>query len=480
MHNVHLITSGYHYNNNNDGTDTLRTRKGPFLSLHFILHTILNSINTELLRCNIMLIEAKDKLMNAASSAKQSVSDGLNTVFAKQTPGSFTTGVGSHGRKYEELTGGNDPYNKDNTAAGRFPILEYPIGLSDPTSPNAGPMMVITAFKYRRRSEGRLLSTKNTADKASDSVKAEIQFIIRLPLPGGISNSVGSNYSDHDGIGNLISQAATGQGNFGSDWDSAAARIKEIGSDLITRREGETGVGLIARGAGHVVNAATSGDGAMKGGLASIARDNGIAINKNASVTGQYEGPAVMSHAFNFTMLPVSKNESIVIRQIIQLLQEFSTGESQFKSTSLIMDYPSMFNIEFVTNRIKETPGKSKKIGGFPLPKIPFINDTDTTSREVITERIKGVLTVPDCYLENVAAVLNPGLPRIMSDNSPSTYNLSLSFKNIAALTRGDLRTLNSNSDLSGDTSYSYETLEELEELNKRSFIEEVIASSRF
>ena len=433
-----------------------------------------------------MKILPKDDILDSMNDNKDSIFDDLASLFAKSKGGGFKAGVGFHSIKGSVLEKDNDPY-ANQEPSGNFPVLEYPIGLSDPTSHNSGPMMVITGFKYTRRHEGRLLSSKYDGDSLADpeTGSIKIQFVIRLPLPGGLSTSISNSYSDHDGIGNLLNQADISSENANGDMSNAINFAQGLVNDVMSNRQGESGGARLGRNVGlaaDVAQGAMSGgvSGGIMAGVNSIGRDIGVAMNKNALVTAQYGGPDVMTHSFNISMIPTNKNESVMIRQIIQILQEFSTGRSMMNTTSLIVEYPSVFNIEFVTNKIIETPGKKPSIGGIPLPKIPFVNDVDTTSRHVKTERVKGVLAIPDCYLTSVNATFNQGQAKLMSDNAPSTYNLALSFKNTMALTRNNLRALHSNANFDDPDVFEYEPLEELEDLNDRSFIEDILSTTRF
>lgn len=406
---------------------------------------------------------SKAALIDTASSGVASIVAGAKSLLpATGKDERIAAGPGFYNKQNAALSADNDPSNSSRVK-GTYPVLEYPIGLSDPSSENSGPMMVITGLKYTRRQEGQLMSSKYNGRAKADSVdrSTDIQFIIRLPMPGGVTTDVSNSYKDHEGWGNLIGQLAGG--NLGGDADKGMRYLKEIWNNQTQKREGEGYGDVLLRGAGHLMNAASdgmSGSKVIANAVASIGRDEGIALNNNAKVTAQYEGPDVMSHNFAFQMIPTSENESIMIRNIIQLLQEHSTGESKFDSSSLIVDYPSIFNIEFVTNRIVDKTTKDN-------------TGRDVSEVRIDTKKVKGVLDIPDCYITNANIIFNQGPNRLMSDNSPAMYNLTLSMKNTAALTRQNLRTLSA---LNAD---GYEELTEDEELNSRSFIEDVLATSR-
>ena len=133
---------------------------------------------------------------------------------------------------------------------------------------------------------------------------------------------------------------------------------------------------------------------------------SGTALNPMAEM--KYIAPDIMTHQFDYTLIPTNEQEGKVIRAIIKTLREFSTGGTYATGSDLVLKYPALFNISFLAND-----------GTF----------------------IKGLMRIPDCYLANFSVVYNPiGQGRLMKDNTPTSYRISMTFKLTKALTRNDLK----------------------------------------
>lgn len=290
---------------------------------------------------------------------------------------------------------------------------EYPLGLSNVESNQHGPMMIITAFDYKRSTNRKPVTGKFPT--AYNRISTKAKFAVLLPLPGNLRSSVSSEFSSLSSMINAITQV-NGDANI---LEGAKADVKDImsrvkadiadlelsgGALLAAGLEGAKG---ILQGKNITQAAGAAAEAAMK--QASV----GFGLSLNPMTESVYVSPTIGSHQFDFTMVPTSEAEVLEIQNIIRALKFYSTAKSALQTTSLILEYPAMFNIRFVV----------VDNGAF----VP----------------VQGIPTIPDCFLREMDVTFNPiGHGRLMADASPVSYRMTLSFSNIRAMTRDDLEAI--------------------------------------
>jgi hypothetical protein len=133
-------------------------------------------------------------------------------------------------------------------------------------------------------------------------------------------------------------------------------------------------------------------------------RSAGLALNPVTEVA--YTKPGVRAHAFEFTMIPRNPEETSAIQQIISTLTASSMPTEVDNTFGMILNYPRICEVSFHTPK------------GWRIP---------------------GVIGIPDSFIQNVTFIANPvGGGRLMSDGTPVSYKLSVSFKELKSMTRDD------------------------------------------
>lgn len=299
-------------------------------------------------------------------------------------------------------------FNETGTTMGDNILLEYPIGIADPASKNSAPYMKIDVFKYKRvattLSANRKMS--NDPENRKYGVDTSILFSVCLPLPGNLSHNVSNSFTDYQKLLNAVNNLVTG--DIPADVEAAIKSAIGYVGDLRAMDTG-TLIGEIADVGSKSLISLIMGQG-LKGGAMSALNQASLESGKTLNPMSEmkYTAPDLMSHQFDLTMIPTNIEEGSYIRKIIAGLRLASTGDTTLTSSDIVLEYPCIFNISFLT-----PPGTF----------------------------IKGLPRIPDCYLTNFNVTYNPigQVGRLMSDDSPTSYRMSMAFKNTKALTRSDL-----------------------------------------
>lgn len=290
----------------------------------------------------------------------------------------------------------------------KYLTFSYPNGINFTDDPNSAPYMSLDIFEYRRESyaQSRKTGFYDETGKRTYAFSTDVITAIYLPLPGNLGYNVSNSFTEFQSIFNAISDA---------NWDSLSADVKNAlatatGIPLSELMELDSGsLSAAASTAAPLLKNMLLGGGIREGAANSLKQaslQTGTALNPMAEM--KYIAPDIMTHQFDYTLIPTNEEEGKIIRAIIKTLREFSTGGTYATGSDLVLKYPALFNISFLAND-----------GTF----------------------IKGLMRIPDCYLANFSVVYNPiGQGRLMKDNTPTSYRISMTFKLTKALTRNDLK----------------------------------------
>jgi hypothetical protein len=164
------------------------------------------------------------------------------------------------------------------------------------------------------------------------------------------------------------------------------------------------GAGALSAGAKIVAGRIGGSDGLLGTMAQQAGRSAGLALNPVTEVA--YTKPGVRAHAFEFTMIPRNQEETSAIQQIISTLTASSMPTEVDNTFGMILNYPRICEVSFHTPK------------GWRIP---------------------GVIGIPDSFIQNVTFIANPvGGGRLMSDGTPVSYKLSVSFKELKSMTRDD------------------------------------------
>ena len=286
--------------------------------------------------------------------------------------------------------------------------FSYPLGINFPNSANSAPYMSLDIFEYRRESYAQ---TRNTGyydrtGKREYAFSSDVITAIYLPLPGNLGYNVSNSFTEFQSIFNAISDG---------NWDALSDDVKKglsatMGIPLNDLMKLDVdSLKAAASTVAPLLKNMLLGGGIREGAANSLKQaslQTGTALNPMAEM--KYIAPDIMTHQFDYTLIPTNEEEGKEIRAIIKTLREFSTGGTYATGSDLVLKYPALFNISFLAND-----------GTF----------------------IKGLMRIPDCYLANFSVVYNPiGQGRLMKDNTPTSYRISMTFKLTKALTRNDLK----------------------------------------
>lgn len=291
--------------------------------------------------------------------------------------------------------------------------LQYPIQLLSVGSQDNGPYIEITGFAYYRlddSNDNRTSPTFNTNFGFSiESVNnIEVKYVICLPLPGNLQSGLSSSFSDTPRMMNAAIDFASR-----TNKETVSADVQEMIDSVINPTAGAS-LGTLAAGVGGaIIGANNNGRSGIIGGAvgavqAQASLNYGLGLNPMAEAT--YSGTGMRSHSFDFTMVPRNLAEADSINSIIQTLQDGAIGEAALQSTNLILKYPNLHEVRFMS------------ANGEPIP---------------------GILQIPDSFLDSINVVYNPiGAGRLMDDDRPTSYRVSLNFKESKALTQQDVKAL--------------------------------------
>lgn len=357
-----------------------------------------------------MVDSAKEKVKAIPGKVTKEVKDFFGLTEAKDgSPVAITTPApGLINKRYNAMMSGQ---KFGQQPAGVPTSYEWPEGLTNPDSNQSGPMMVITAFKYKRNKSNNPARIETAAGLLStDPTKYDIPFVIHLPLPGNLRTAIQNNFESYENIFNAVGALGTDTiSNLGTDAANLINELKGINAS-------DAGAGMFtpaAAAAPAAINALMNGAGwrgaaaaGAKGALKQASIESGLSLNPLTEST--YISPAVATHSFDYTLIPKNHDETRSILKMIRALRIYSTGESLSATTPLILKYPVMFNISFI------------------MPDGQYI---------------LGPSTIPDCFLESIEVVYNPTGPssRLTPYNTPTSYRLSMTFKNAKAMMARDI-----------------------------------------
>ena len=290
--------------------------------------------------------------------------------------------------------------------------MQYPLKSGEETNDRCCKMR-ITAFKYLY-DPNDINSNKSTTD--NDNIKSgqvKKLYVIDLPLPASLSSGFSAGWTDYT---SLWSKLIRGSG--GAMGDMKNFNPKAFGENFIKMMgipdqvsEDSLKVGL---GAAALSTALGGGIGQSVGegiseSLNYIRVNAGITVNPMSQAA--YTGQGIREHGFEFSFVPRNSKEQQEVFNIIATLEDGSMGAKKQGMGGILLDFPDMFNIQFLT---------------------PFDNP------------IKGLIEIPDCFISNISVMRSPtrGMFQITRDNYPFAYILNIQFREAQALTRDDMKYL--------------------------------------
>ena len=359
-----------------------------------------------------------DSTLEMAGTVKDAVGDAynatMNSIFGeKPEPAGRTLGKGVEKilgfRVRKDAEDMNDParhrdpweYAEARKALlvdGGSTILEYPTACQ-----TNQPHMKIRIFEYKRnRREVDLgLTGRDRVDEKYKKIVTPIATVV-LPITSSIVSSFDHGLTDLDGIGNALDGAGE---TLGTNL-ALLANLKPGGKlEYLSELTGSVALPTAANVLAKVgLSKLANSDGVLGTAAQQAGRAAGLALNPVTEVG--YTRPAVRAHAFEFTMIPKNKDETVTIQQIINLMTYSSLPDEAENTAGMILTYPYICEVTF------HAPGG---------------------------KRVKGVLGIPDSFIQNVTFVTNPvGGGRLMTDGTPVSYKLSVSFKELKSMTRKD------------------------------------------
>jgi len=255
------------------------------------------------------------------------------------------------------------------------------------------------ATRHKTNTTAKTLSFPSTlsadAEKGQNHVRFEIHelqngartnpYIIHLFPPVGFNTSDAGNYGSLD-------RGAMGAG--------MNAVLQSIGIKS-EEQTGLTGADMKALSAANVgLLSGIPGIDAIGRGARITAMERGIAQNPHTAVT--YEGHQLRTFQFDFKMISESNAEANTIKQIIDVLRNYSMPES---TGALSIQYPAHFEIDFY---------QGEEINPF-MPRI-------TT-----------------CHLTGLQTVYNQTSNIFHPDGAPVETDITLNFQEIKTLVRQDI-----------------------------------------
>ena len=263
-------------------------------------------------------------------------------------------------------------------------------------------MIEITAFDYK-------FDKDNVAGNKPSTNKI---FTVVLPLQSGFDISHSASYSDYNSVWYRLSNALGGLGqdivNF--DGDKAFELLGGI-KDVAT-----SGTTLNALTIGALTKAGNAlglnmGQGGISAGFEYAKVATGTALNPMS--ISYYTNHNLIEHNFSFNLVPKNATDDKNIQKIIALLEEYQLAKMSDKLGGIMVSYPSVFQIQF----------KSHKNG----------------------KNINTIFDIPDSVLQNITVNWNGGMNFFSTNddkNSPTSANLTLSFKEMQMRTAVDMLAL--------------------------------------
>ena len=238
--------------------------------------------------------------------------------------------------------------------------------------------------------------TQNNNTASSNSRLRSPVPMISLPIPIGIATADKSSYTDKGlgFLGNTVAESL--QGGVNTD------AIKGVFDKAKQQFEGskEEIAALVLNGVKSVSPNISS------------AANIGAGTFLNPYMNTEFSGVDTRSFSFKFTLIPTSKDEANLIRQIVYA---FRSGIYPVSSGFQLL-YPPSWTIRFVALS-----------GGAEIKELDHIPK------------------IFSCYLDSVNSTFNSSNNMWRNDSAPFATELSLSFKETRALTYEDIVSLNSN-----------------------------------
>jgi len=243
--------------------------------------------------------------------------------------------------------------------------------------------------------------------KTSDELpKKDVLYTIMLPIPQGIEDNKGANWSDGNmgAIAALTASAVKkGMQTQGSIASMAGATFGEIQSQLnqLSQTDRATVGNMLTGTTASLVASALTGSEA--GNV--FGRETGLTINKNQQLL--FDGITARSFSFNWDIVPRSKKEAEQVKVIIRLLKQAMSPQRGGRKTvqGLFLKSPDVFYLTYMH-------GKDMH---------PFLN------------------AFKPCALTGMAVnYTGSGTYATYSDGTPVHLNLSLNFSELTAVYRED------------------------------------------
>lgn len=343
-----------------------------------------------------------DSTLEMAGTIKDAAGDAYNTamnsIFGENPePAGRTLGKGVEKilgfRVRKDAVDKNAPTDTTYTTPTKtIDVLEYPTECA-----LNQPHLKIKIFEYKRDRRDIALQLTWASGRVLEEHRKIVTPIstIVLPITQSIVSSFDHMLTDLEGVGNAFA-------DLGNELSAYAA----LGADFAMYEKAVLGAGAGALGAGAKIIAGKLGGGdGLLGTMAQQAgRSAGLALNPVTEVA--YTKPGVRAHAFEFTMIPRNPEETSVIQQIISTLTSSSMPTEVDNTLGMILNYPHICEVSFHAPK------------GWRIP---------------------GVIGIPDSFIQNVTFIANPvGGGRLMSDGTPVSYKLSVTFKELKSMTRED------------------------------------------
>jgi hypothetical protein len=339
-----------------------------------------------------------DSTLEMAGTVKDAAGDAynsaMNSIFGeKPEPAGRTLGKGVEKilgfRVRKDAVDKNAP--KDTTSTKTLEVLEYPTECA-----LNQPHLKIKIFEYKRdrRDQALALTFAGSLFEDERKIVTPISTIV-LPITQSIVSSFDHMLTDLEGVGNAF-----------ADLGNEISAYATIGAEYAMYESAVLGAGAGALSAGaKIVAGRIGGSDGLLGTMAQQAgRSAGLALNPVTEVA--YTKPGVRAHAFEFTMIPRNPEETSAIQQIISTLTASSMPTEVDNTFGMILNYPRICEVSFHAPK------------GWRIP---------------------GVIGIPDSFIQNVTFIANPvGGGRLMSDGTPVSYKLSVSFKELKSMTRDD------------------------------------------
>ena len=270
------------------------------------------------------------------------------------------------------------------------------------------PVIEITAFDYKFDKDN-VVGNKPSTNKI---------FTVVLPLQSGFDISHSANYSDYNSVWYRLSNALGGLGqeivNF--DGDKALERLMGINIKDTATNVVATDGALNAVTIGGLTTAANAlglnmGQGGINAGFEYAKVATGTALNPMS--ISYYTNHNLIEHNFSFNLVPKNATDNKNIQKIIALLEEYQLASMSDYLGGVMVSYPSVFQIQFKTHK----NGKN----------------------------INTIFDIPDSVLQNITVNWNGGMNFFSTNddkNSPTSVNLTLSFKEMQMRTAVDMLAL--------------------------------------